>query len=851
MLQPCEDESPTPAPVGMPLSTSSFSRSAGSFTAQHPMVDTETLPPVSGALRNSTVIDAAHMCSALTSSPQSSMDAMPSLRATETRLRQAQEAELSVLLRLRAVTEALLGIVPPSNPLDVACVATTAEHCSGDAGDVSALGSGGAFRASLPALITCPLSTRAEKVTCVPAEAHVVMKCVFMPSLGLSAAAREQYSALQHALARHFRKLEDGVVDGTGVITASDACTSTNGTPETPQTIRQYEVNSSMLDSQITEVVATSSTDALTAQSVSDYKAGASNNQYLRHHRTVEAQRRTCFFSKLRSCSPSPPQPSVSPRQQHASTATCGPRKATAEAHMGSGSASLDRRVANSLPSSHAQGFSDVLVDTNRRACAVAMALTLPKRSPVDAENSCTESGAKGERKELREEERGQTCDEANEATLPSCTPAVAPSFTTVLACEPTPCVLMIDPSTPLSPCILPLSAHGASTGGAWESSEVAAPDGQQSQDSPTPPALQLSPHRPSRALSATPTSAFGDTDEEGMYFPTPPPVKAHRRAEDDPALSSRLSAMSNGGSAFIGAGGASAFSTKSTPTALPTALRRCLVSSVDYDELNAEPTSAPRSEKRGRVAASSSMHMVDGACKDASQTVSAAHVMRLPAKSTCVVTATDILATITPLPSPSSSSLLPTRALARRAHCRGKDIGATRRVNVLPAEGEPAHRGAYKRIRGRGDEYGDIGVSDEVQTAVPLAGLPSLGVDVSWSAATESGRWAFDETSDGRHGRSVTARRTEMDSHRSTVLEEEHVPRGYVRTREQRIEDFVRTERVFGALRATCRPLLPASSQTSPHCPGANTECDEVVLSPSPPLSQDTPRQFWDISFF
>ncbi|AYU79838.1 hypothetical protein LdCL_260029400 [Leishmania donovani] len=860
MPHPKENDSDVPASVEVPFPTSLFSRSAGSNTAQHAKAVAETLSPVPSALGNGTaarqhgaVAEEVHMRSASPTLLQSGIDALPALRATETRLRQAQETELSVLFRLRLLTEALVGAARLSNALAVAGAATAAAHGSGGAEDVSALPSEGTFRAALPAVIARPLTTGTDEATRIPAEARVSMQCVDMPAAGLSAAARGQYAALRRALARHFCEPEDGDVGGTGDAAASSARTPSTATPENPQTIGQYEATPSVLGSRTTEVVDTSSTDAPSTHGVVEDGAGAFNNPDTRHRSAVEAQRRTRFFSELRYCPPSPPQRSVSPRRHHASTASCDPEMSTAAMNMDSRSASRGRRVPHSPPSSHVRGLADRLVDTKRGGGAVAPTLALPKPSPAYVEDSCAEPAAKGERDEVRKEaEGGHRREEPNEAALASHTPAVSPSFATALTCGPSPNAVKVEPCSPLSPCISPLSAHRTSAVTAWESSAVAAPDGQLSQNTPTPPTLKSSPHRLSQPLSATPTSTFGDADEEGMYFPMPPPAKTHRRVEVDAELSSRFPAMGNGGSASTGADAASVFSTMSSSTASAPSLRRRLAFDGGHDEPDAESARAPHSEKRGRAAISSSMHMRDRSRKEAPQTVSAARVMPLSPTPTCVVTATDILATITALPRPSSSSssLLSKRATARRAHRGGKESSATRKVNASPAEGQPTHRGVYKRRRGRGGEWGLVGMSDEALAAVPLAGLPSLGMDVSLSAAAGLGRPVCEETANDRHRRSRTARRTESDGHQRTMFEEEHVPCGYARTREQRIEGVVRAEQVLSAVRAACSPLPTASSQTPPRCLGADTECDGALLSPSPPLSQNTPRQFWDISF-
>ncbi|CBZ28058.1 conserved hypothetical protein [Leishmania mexicana MHOM/GT/2001/U1103] len=859
MSHPKENGNDVPASVEVPFSTSLFSRSANNFPAYHVKVVAETPSPVPSALGNRTaahqhgaVADEAHMRSASTTPPQLSMDALPALRATETRLRQAQEAERSVLFRLRLLTEALVGVVPLSNALGVAGVAATAAHGSGDAEDVSALPGKGTFRASLPAVIACPLATETDEAMRMPAEARVVMQCVAMPPAGLSAAAREQYVALHRALARHFCEPEDGGVGGTGDTAANAARTPSTATPENHQAIGQYEATPPVLGSWTTEVADTSSTSTPSTHGVAEDGAGASSNPDASHRSAVEAQRRTRFFSDLRYCPPSPPQRSVSPRMQHDSTTSRDPETLTAAVNMGNRSASRGRRAPHSPPSSHGHGLTDRFVDTKRGEGAVALTLTLQKLLPAYVEDSCAESAAKGERDEVREEaEGGHRREEAKEATLALYTPAVSPSFATVLTCGPSPCLMKAEPCSPLSPCIPPLSAHRTSAVTAWESSDRPAPDGQLFHDTPSPPTLRLSPRQLSQPLSATPTSTCGDADEEGMYFPRPPPAKTHRRVEVDAELSSRLPAMGNGGSASTGADGASIFSTMSSPTASAPSLRRRLAFGGDHDGSDAESARAPHSEKRGRVAASSSMHMVDRGCKEVPQTVSAARVMPPSPTPTRVVTATDILATITALPPPSSSSsLLSKRATLRCAHRGCKDTGATRKVNASPAEGQSTHRGAHRRIRGKDDERGRIGVNDEVLAAVPLAGLPSLGVGVSLSAAAGLGRSMCEEAANDRHRRWATARHTESDGHHRTIFEEEHVPCGYVRTREQRIEDVVQTEQVLDAVRAACGPLPPTSSQTPSRCLRVDTECDGVLVSPSPPLSQNTPRQFWDISF-
>ncbi|CAG9576562.1 conserved hypothetical protein [Leishmania major strain Friedlin] len=862
MSNPQENDNDVPASMEVPLSTSLFSRSADSNTVKHAKAVAETLSPVPSALGNGTaarqhgaVVDEAHMRSALPTPLQPGMDTLRALRATEARLRQAQEAELSVLFRLRLLTEALVGVARLPNALAAAGAAATAAQGSGDAEDVSAPPSEGTFRAALPAVIACPLTTGIEEATRAPAEARVTMQCVSMPPAGLSAAARGQYAALRRALARHFCEPEDGGVGGTCDAAASSGRTPSTATPENPQSIEQYEATPSVLRSRTTEVVDTNSTDAPGTHGVAENGAGASNYPDTRHRRAVETQRRTRFFSELRYCPPSLPQRSVSPREQHASTASCDPETSMAAMNMDSRSASQGRRVPHSPPSSHVCGLADRFADTKRGEGAVALTLALPKFSPAYVEDSCAESAVNEERDELREEvEGGHHREEADEAALASYTPAVSPSFATVLTCGSSPTVVKVGPCSTLFPCIPSLSAHRTSAVTAWESSNRAAPDEQRSQDTPTPPTLKSSPHRLSQPRSATPTSTFGDADEEGMYFPRPPPAKTHRRAEVDAELSSCFPAMGNGGSASTGADVTSVFFTMSSPTTSAPSLRRCLAFGSDHDESDAESARAPHSEKRGRVAASSSMHMGDRSCKEAPQTVSAARDMPLPRTPTRVVTATDILATITALPRPSSSSssssLRLKRPTARRAHRGGKDTGATGKVNASPAEGQPTHRGVCKRRRGRGDEWGRIDVNDEVLAAMPLAGLPSLGKDVSLSAVAGLGRPMCEETANDRHRRSATARRTESDGHQRTMFEGEHVPCGYVRTREQRIQDIVRTEQVFSAVRAACSPLPTTSSQTPPRCLGADTECDGVLLSPSPPLSQNTPRQFWDINF-
>ncbi|CAM39490.1 conserved hypothetical protein [Leishmania braziliensis MHOM/BR/75/M2904] len=849
MPRPNEDTGNVSTSAEVQRSISLLSHGTSSFTAQCPMLVSETLSPVpsvpsngAAGLQHDAVADRTHVSNASAAALLSTVSALPDVRATETRLRTAQEAELSVLVRLRRLTETLVSVISASNAAGGAGVVTTAAHGGCDTEDVKALSNEGAFRASLPVLIACPSAAGINGATHIQAETCLVMRCVSMPPAGLSAAAREQYTALHDTLAQYLCKSEDGSIDSACDIAASNACSPSTGTLQDPQSVEQCDAILCALGPRVTRAVICRAGTPTALPGVAEGEAGTSTQPVARDSNAVEVHRHSGFFSEPRHCILSPPRRSVSARRWRATGVLCDPEVSAAGTGMGSGSASWGTGVSHSpLTPSHVYGSSGGLV--GKGESSTAMAMVLPKFSPVWVEGSSAELAADEERAEIRVEEDDHSGEKVNGTALASPTPITSAGSAATSTRGPSPYVVMVKPCSPLYPCISPLAAHRVATVNAWEDSSQVALGGHLAQDTPTSPpplpTLRSSPHQLSQPLSATPTSTLGDADEEGMYFPTPPTAKTHRRIESDIDVPSRLPAMGNSGRAYTGAHEASAFPITCGSTVPAASLRR-LALGGGYDEAGSEPPRVPQWETP----------MVDTSREGVLQTVSAAHTSLLSSTPTGVVTATDILATITALPPPSSRSLLSKRTPARRTHRGGKGTGATRKANVARAEGRPIHCGARKRTRGEVDEWGRIDVADEPLAAVPMAGLPSLSADVSLSTAAVLNRLMCEEADSGQHSSSAPARRAESDGHQHTVLEGEHASCGYVRTREQRMEGVAQAEQVFSAVRAACRPLLSVSLQTPPRGSGANAERDDISPSLSPPLSQNTPRQFWDIDF-
>ncbi|KAG5499686.1 hypothetical protein JIQ42_05164 [Leishmania sp. Namibia] len=866
MSHPNEVGGDVPTSVGTQFSATLLSCGADSLALHHPMVVAETVRPMPSVLSNgiaayqySFAVEEASMGNAAAPPRLFSTGAQLDLRATETRLRLAQEAELSVLIRLRLLTETVMGVMSACGASGVAVKATTAAHGDGDAEDITALPTDGAFAALLPAVTVCSSTTGAEEAMHTLPEARIALRCVAMPPAGLCAAAREQYIALRETLALHFSKPGDSGKDSAGDIAGSNACTPATRTTQNLQSIGHCGATSSAVGSRTTEAVDSGSIGTpTTSHRVADEDTGAPASPTARCLSAVEAQRRMRYLSDLRYCPPSPPQRSGSPRRQH-STVACGdPWTSTAAAGTSSGGASWGKRVAHSSSTpSHVYGLADRLAGEKDGVGSAETGLALPKLSPLSVEVSSAEWEAVEERDVIRGgAESGRHKKEGGEATPASSAPTVSAGFATALTSGPSPFVIKVEPCSSSSSRVSPLARRRVATANTWESGDRADVGGQPPQDPPLPPVpFKSSPRRLSQPLSATPTSSVGNVEEEGMYFPTPPPAKTHRRIEGESELSTRPPAAVNSGNACRSANGDCTFPTTLSSTAIATSLPPRCAFVADRDEAHGESTGAPQWEGCVKVTTSPSAQMLNGGHEGVLQTMSSTRCACVsqplsmpqapPPTRTRVLTATDILATITALPPSSSSSLL-----SKPARRGGKGARATRKTRVALTEARLTRRDARKRTRAVGDEWARIGVSDDALAAVPLEGLPFLGADVSWNAAAALSRGLCEDVDDSRYWRSAPALCTERGRYQKATLEEELAPSGCVRTREQRAGDVAQAERVLSAVRARCRLPVPTSLQNSSRCCGTNDESDEALSSPSPSFSQNTPRQFWDINF-
>ncbi|KAG5476536.1 hypothetical protein LSCM1_04250 [Leishmania martiniquensis] len=862
MSHPSEGNGDVPTSMETPLSASLLSRGAGSFASHHPTTAAEALRPMSSSLSDGTaapqqslLVEEANMCSTFAHPPPLGTGAQSNLRATKTRLRIAQEAELGVLVRLRLLTEALMGVMSVCNSAGVAGRALTVARGGGDATEVVAPPAEGAMRAVLPAVIACPSGTGREEAMHLQAEMQIMMRCVTIPRAGLSAAAREQYSALRETLERHLCRRWDGVIGSTGGITGSNSCNLTSGTTQDLPSTGYYGAISSAFGSQTTEAIESGGVGAPTPHRIAKEGSDPSTDPAARHFGAVQVRRGACFFCDRCYCPPSPPRRSVSPCKQHV-TEACGEAEvSTASAGTGSCSTSWGTGVPDSSTTpSHVCGLADRLMGETNGASRTAVRLPLPTRTPLTVKVSSAAWETMEERDVIKEGAKsGYSEEETGEATPAPSAPTASTRSAATTTSRPSPGVAKAEPCSPLSPCVLPRARHGAATVKTRESNDHADRGEELPEDIFLPPTTVKSLlDRLSQPLSATPSSSVGDVDEEGTYFPTPPPVKAHRRCEDECEQAGRHPAAGDSGNASGGADGNSAAPTMLNPTAPATTPHPGLLFGGDRDEGGDEPTRARQWETRMETATSPLAPIASGGQEGALQAVSVTHVSRPPPapslpppKPAHTLTATDILATITALPPPSSSSLL--SKCTRRA---GKQTRAMRKMSAALAEAQRPLCDARKRLREVGDEEVRVDVCDRALVAVPLAGLPSLGADVAWSASAELGRGVCEEIDNDRPCGSAAALRTESESGQCTTHQEERAPRGCVRTREQRNRDAARAERVFGAVRGAYRLLTPASLGTSPRRRRATTEPDEALSPPSPSLSQSTPRQFWDISF-
>ncbi|KAG5476263.1 hypothetical protein LSCM4_05243 [Leishmania orientalis] len=864
MSHPNEVDGDVPTSVGTQFSAILLSRGAGSLALHHPMAVAETVRPMPSVLssgiaacQHSFAVEEASMGNAAVSPLLLSTGAQLDLRATETRLRLAQEAELSVLIRLRLLTETLMGVMSACNASGVAVKATTAAHGDGVAEDITALPTDAAFTALLPAVTACSSTTGVEEAMHTLPEARITLRCVAMPPAGLCAAAREQYTALRETLALHFSKPGDSGKDSAGDIAGSNACAPATRTTQDLQFIGHCGATSSAVGSRTTEAVDSGSIDtSTTSHRVADEDTGAPASPTARCLSAVEEQRRMRCFSDLRYCPPSASQRSGSPRRQHSTVACSVTQTSTAAAGTSSIGASWGTRVADSSSTpSHVYGLADRLAGEKDSVGSAETGRTLPKLSPLSVEVSSAEWEAVEERDVIwGGAESGR--HKGVEATPASSAPTVSADFATALTRGPSPFVMNVEPCSSSSCRVPPLARRRVATANTWESGDRADVGGQPPQDPPSPPVpFKSSPHRLSQPLSATPTSSVGDAEEEGMYFPTLPTAKTHRRIEGESELSTRPPAAFNSGDACRSANGDRAFPTTLSPTAIATSLSPHCAFVGDRDEVRGDSTGAPQWEGCVTLTASPSTQMLNGGHEGVLQTMSSARCACVsqplsmppapPPTQTRVLTATDILATITALPPSSSSSLL-----SKPARRGGKGARAMRKTRVALAEARLTRRDARKRTRADGDEWTRIGVSDDALAAVPLEGLPFLGADVSRDAAAALSRGVCEDVDDARYWRSAPALCTERGGDQKATLEEEIAPSGCVRTPEQRAGDVAQAERVLSAVRARCRLTVPTSLQNSSRCCGTNDESDEALSSPSPSLSQNTPRQFWDINF-
>ncbi|KAG5476819.1 hypothetical protein CUR178_04005 [Leishmania enriettii] len=861
-----EVDGDVPTSVRTQFSAALLSCGADSLALHHPMVVAETVRSMPSVLSNgiaayqhSLGAEEASMGTAAVPPLLFSTGAQLDLCATEMRLRLAQEAELSVLIRLRLLTETLMGVMSACNASGVAVKETTAAHGDGDAEDITALPTDGAFTALLPAVTVRSSTNGAEQGMHTVPEVRITLRCVAMSPAGLCAAAREQYTALRETLALHLSKSGDIGKDSEGDIAGRNACTPATRTTHDLQFIGHCGATSSAVGSRTTEAVDSGSIDTpTTSHRVADEGTGAPASPTARCFSAVEEQRRLRYFSNLRYCTPSPPQRSESSHRQH-STVACGdPQASTAAAGTSSSGAWWGTRVAHSLSaSSHVYDMADRLAGEKDSVGSAETGRRLPKLSPLSVGVSSAVLEAVEERGVIKGgAESGRHKKEGGEATPASSAPTVSAVFATAQTTGPLPTVVNVEPCSSSSSRVPSLARRRVATANTWESGDRADVGGQPPQDFPSPPApFKSSPHRLSQPLSATPTSSVGDVEEEGMYFPTPPPAKTHRRIEGESELSARPPVAVNSGDACRSANGDRAFPTTLSPTAIATSLSPNCAFVGDRGEARGESTGAPEWEVCVKVTASQSTQMLSGRHEGVLQTMSRARCARVsqplsmppapPPTQTRVLTATDILATIAALPPLSSSSLL-----SKPARRGGKGARAMRKTRLALTEAQPTRRDARKRTRADGDEWARIGVSDDALAAVPLEGLPFLGADVSWNSAAALSRGVCEDVDDARHWRSAPALCTERGSEQKATLEEELAPSGCVRTREQRAGDVAQAERVLSAVRARCRLPVPASLQNSSRCCGTNDESDEALSSPSPSLSQNTPRQFWDINF-
>ncbi|KAK7198205.1 hypothetical protein NESM_000777400 [Novymonas esmeraldas] len=416
-------------------------------------------------------------------------------------------------------------------------------------------------------------------------------------------------------------------------------------------------------------------------------------------------------------------------------------------------------------------------------------------------------------------------------ARLPSCTPTPrsAPREQRTLGTATATAARASSPGLGLHRVDVIATAE-STAGGAERASASSASDGgggaslwlprEPALASPPAPLLSSSPAPP----SATPASTCGDDGEEEDFFPTPPRARLRGHHPD-------------GGEAGVASGGTASTPADDAPlraVAAPTEgdrHRRRRAVTGDGDPIVASAVPAALRVDASRTAAAATTEAAPQASEPLPHSSRLGHPVRgvglpstpvtAPAQRT--TTATDILATITAVPPqpPSSSS-----------------SSALRRTGG----------GARKRPRGeREDEQGCLTLP-ALAAAAPLAGLPSLGVDVSLYTSAAPHHLRHQPVADHHRGPPPV-------HHVTSGCPALPPCESYVRTRRQRAEDTARAERVIAAVRAACGGPRHASARTPPRgrifctasgMPGVMAHAPSRDSS----VSQHTPPQFWDINF-
>ncbi|KPA74094.1 hypothetical protein ABB37_09390 [Leptomonas pyrrhocoris] len=379
----------------------------------------------------------------------------------------------------------------------------------------------------------------------------------------------------------------------------------------------------------------------------------------------------------------------------------------------------------------------------------------------------------------------------------------------------------------------------------------------------------------PSPLRSATPTSTLGDTEDEGVFFPTPPRRTAQKgeaagKWHDMAAHCAPLAVASpvakaadpNCGESPVGTGGgATALSAEAvTPS-------RVLVEQPSASEplRNINASTAKLLRKTSAFDSLSSRRTFPNGCSlNQTEVGRSPH----PLAPRVELTATDILATITALPPPPLRSFgsRRTKSAMKRSATTGKN-----RDDALQSTNN-ARRGPSKRDRENCFDEGDIrrGVDAHSRTA-PFEGLPCLGVDVDAAAAAAAQVYCSQQppppTASLGVSASLDADHFMFQQRRNTNRDVVSAPplHGYVRTRQQRAEDVRQTEAIFRAVRrAAAGGGGGGGAEDTPQCTlSSNLPQQPLNLtgedtSAAPSASQasyddslpNTPSQYWEIDF-